>query len=125
MDQCVVKISLVALLFFSFGACYPSKTSGSGQTGPGFDGSTSRFGSGRGSTFDEQDSGPADAMTFKPERPFPRFAWTSEQVPLGMVERRPLYPSSHVVIRGRAALKDRRPTEIKVNSECCNKLKPN
>ncbi|RVE59316.1 hypothetical protein OJAV_G00187120 [Oryzias javanicus] len=97
MDQCVVKISLVALLFFSFGACYPSKTSGSGQTGPGFDGSTSRIGSGRGSSFDEQDSGPADAMTFKPERPFPRFAWTSEQVPLGMVERRPLYPSSHVV----------------------------
>uniref|UniRef100_A0A3B3BTQ8 Uncharacterized protein n=1 Tax=Oryzias melastigma TaxID=30732 RepID=A0A3B3BTQ8_ORYME len=105
MDQCVGKISLVGLLLFSLGACYPSRKSGSGQTGLGFDGSyTSRFGSGRGSNtvlFNEQDAGlgqvVTNAMTFKPERPFPRFAWTSEQVPLGMVEQRPLYPSSHVV----------------------------
>uniref|UniRef100_A0A8C7WSW9 Uncharacterized protein n=1 Tax=Oryzias sinensis TaxID=183150 RepID=A0A8C7WSW9_9TELE len=111
MVQIVVKISLVGLLFFSFGACYPPRKAGSGQTGTGFDGSAyssggaiSPFGgSGHGSNavFNEQDAEmgqiAADAMSYKPERPFPLFAWTSDQVPLGMVEQRPLYPSSHIV----------------------------
>uniref|UniRef100_A0A3P9IZK0 Uncharacterized protein n=1 Tax=Oryzias latipes TaxID=8090 RepID=A0A3P9IZK0_ORYLA len=108
MVQSVVKISLVGLLFFSFGACYPPrKAVGSGQTGMGFDGSTYSSGGaisqfrGSNAVFNEQDAGlgqiAADAMSYKPERPFPRFAWTPDQVPLGMVEQRPLYPSSHIV----------------------------
>uniref|UniRef100_A0A3P9MBB6 Uncharacterized protein n=1 Tax=Oryzias latipes TaxID=8090 RepID=A0A3P9MBB6_ORYLA len=38
-----------------------------------------------------------EILSFGPSRPFPREAWTSEHVPVGSVEQRPLYPSSHVV----------------------------
>uniref|UniRef100_A0A3P9KJU4 Uncharacterized protein n=1 Tax=Oryzias latipes TaxID=8090 RepID=A0A3P9KJU4_ORYLA len=38
----------------------------------------------------------ANAWRLRPDRPFPRLAWTSAHVPLGMVGERPLYPSSYV-----------------------------
>uniref|UniRef100_A0A8C7YDQ4 Uncharacterized protein n=1 Tax=Oryzias sinensis TaxID=183150 RepID=A0A8C7YDQ4_9TELE len=38
----------------------------------------------------------ANAWRLRPDRPFPRLAWTSAHVPLGMVGERPVYPSSYV-----------------------------
>lgn len=78
---------------------------GSGPTGAGFPSGTG-FGGGAPSgsdhgLSDEQEADIydliADGMSYEPERPFPRFAWTSDHVPLGMVEERPVFPSSHIV----------------------------
>uniref|UniRef100_A0A8C7X7D6 Uncharacterized protein n=1 Tax=Oryzias sinensis TaxID=183150 RepID=A0A8C7X7D6_9TELE len=123
MALCVVKVSWMVLLLFSIGACLPTKQ---GQSGSGA-GSGSRPGSGAaeynsgytstgGSTYSTGSIGGsgsegnlfeqqiatiagfiAEILSFGPSRPFPRGAWTSERVPVGSVEQRPLYPSSHVV----------------------------
>ncbi|XP_023805021.1 uncharacterized protein LOC111946299 [Oryzias latipes] len=119
MALCVVKVSWMVFLFFSIGACLPAKQgqsgsgsrSGSGVGSAGF-GYTSTGGS-RYSTGSSGGSGSegnlfeqqlatiarfiAEILSFGPSRPFPREAWTSEHVPVGSVEQRPLYPSSHVV----------------------------
>uniref|UniRef100_A0A3P9IGH0 Uncharacterized protein n=1 Tax=Oryzias latipes TaxID=8090 RepID=A0A3P9IGH0_ORYLA len=104
MALCVMKSSWIVFLLFSLGACIPVKQ---GQSGTG---SLSGFGtassgySGSGSDmnlFDQQLASiahfVAEILRFMPNRPFPRDAWTSDQVPLGTVEQRPLYPSSHLV----------------------------
>uniref|UniRef100_A0A3P9MBL0 Uncharacterized protein n=1 Tax=Oryzias latipes TaxID=8090 RepID=A0A3P9MBL0_ORYLA len=99
MAPCVMKSSWIVFLLFSLGACIPVKQ---GQSGTG---SPSGFGTaGSGSDmnlFDQQLASiahfVAEILRFMPNRPFPRDAWTSDQVPLGTVEQRPLYPSSHLV----------------------------
>lgn len=45
----------------------------------------------------EFDHAAAGMWRLRPDRPFPQMAWTSAHVPLGMVEQRPLYPSSYLV----------------------------
>ncbi|XP_020567942.1 uncharacterized protein LOC101169148 isoform X1 [Oryzias latipes] len=119
MALCVVKVSWMVFLLFSIGACLPAKQGQSGSgLGSGFgtaghnSGYTSTGGSrystgssvgsgSEGNLFDQQLATIArfiaEILSFGPSRPFPREAWTSEHVPVGSVEQRPLYPSSHVV----------------------------
>uniref|UniRef100_A0A3B3D9K5 Uncharacterized LOC112154377 n=2 Tax=Oryzias melastigma TaxID=30732 RepID=A0A3B3D9K5_ORYME len=107
MSLCVVKISWMVFVLFSIGACLPAKQgqsgSGVGSAGSGYSSTSgSSVGSGSdGNLFDQQLASIArflaEILSFRPNRPFPREAWTSEHVPVGSVEQRPLYPSSHVV----------------------------
>ncbi|XP_004080181.1 YEATS domain-containing protein 2-like isoform X2 [Oryzias latipes] len=117
MALCVVKVSWMVFLLFSIGACLPAKQgqsgSGSGsRSGPGSGSGSAGFGytstggssvgsGSEGNLFDQQLATIArfiaEILSFGPSRPFPREAWTSEHVPVGSVEQRPLYPSSHVV----------------------------
>uniref|UniRef100_A0A3B3BZM1 Uncharacterized protein n=1 Tax=Oryzias melastigma TaxID=30732 RepID=A0A3B3BZM1_ORYME len=103
MALCAMKISWIVFLLFNLGACVPVKKD---QSGPGSVPGLGTAGSGysvgsSGSDFDQQLANVAhfiaEVLRFMPSRPFPREAWTSDHVPLGMVEQRPLYPSSHVV----------------------------
>ncbi|XP_078793331.1 uncharacterized protein LOC144987786 [Oryzias latipes] len=98
----VLQFSCVAFLLFVAADSYPVRKS---PTGAGFPSGTG-FGGGAPSgsdhgLSDEQEADIydliADGMSYEPERPFPRFAWTSDHVPLGMVEERPVFPSSHIV----------------------------
>uniref|UniRef100_A0A3B3D791 Uncharacterized protein n=1 Tax=Oryzias melastigma TaxID=30732 RepID=A0A3B3D791_ORYME len=123
MSLCVVKISWMVFVLFSIGACLPAKQGQSGSgVGPG-----SRFGlagfnagstntrggrfssssrgvSGSGSDgnlFDQQLASIArflaEILSFRPNRPFPRVAWTSDHVPVRPVGQRPSSPVSRVV----------------------------
>ncbi|WP_205684615.1 hypothetical protein, partial [Acinetobacter baumannii] len=99
MSLCVVKISWMVFVLFSIGACLPAKQ---GQSGSGVGPAGSGYSStSDGNLFDQQLASIArflaEILSFRPNRPFPREAWTSEHVPVGSVEQRPLYPSSHVV----------------------------
>uniref|UniRef100_A0A3B3D7J3 Uncharacterized protein n=1 Tax=Oryzias melastigma TaxID=30732 RepID=A0A3B3D7J3_ORYME len=111
MLQSVMRLFYIGLFFLYFGTCvpvkktgtppgfgYPSPGFGSDYSGRGFD-SRGDFGSPQrqGSFFDRF---VAEIMSLRPARSFPRGAWTSNQVPLGMVEPRPVYPSSHVIKTG-------------------------
>uniref|UniRef100_H2LCT3 Uncharacterized protein n=1 Tax=Oryzias latipes TaxID=8090 RepID=H2LCT3_ORYLA len=117
MLQSVMRLFYISLFLLYFGACVPLKKSET-SLGSGFSYSSPGFGSdysGRGSSIFGYDSrgdfgsgSPrkqaagfdrfiAEILSLRPSRSFPRRAWTSNQVPLGMVEPRPVFPSSHVV----------------------------
>uniref|UniRef100_A0A8C7YX94 Uncharacterized protein n=1 Tax=Oryzias sinensis TaxID=183150 RepID=A0A8C7YX94_9TELE len=105
-----VLSSWIVFLLFSLGACIPVKQGNeiqsfhfsSGQSGTGSLSGYRTAGSGSDMNLSDQQLASiahfvAEILRFMPNRPFPRDAWTSDQVPLGTVEQRPLYPSSHVV----------------------------
>ncbi|KAM9709580.1 uncharacterized protein ACNS7B_023835 [Menidia menidia] len=99
------------------GSLYGSGSSGSGSLyggGGGSSGSGSLYGSGSsgsGSLYGSGSSGSgswgeqdadmarffAGLLSFRVDRPVPVFPWTSDQVPLGTVAKRPTFPSSHLV----------------------------
>uniref|UniRef100_A0A3B3DBV9 Uncharacterized protein n=1 Tax=Oryzias melastigma TaxID=30732 RepID=A0A3B3DBV9_ORYME len=102
---CVLQFSWMAFLLLLAADSYPVRKSRTGGFLYGRSGGGPVFGggapSGSGKGLSEQ--GPdiydmiADTMSHEPERGFPRYAWTSDHVPLGMVEERPVFPSSHVI----------------------------
>uniref|UniRef100_A0A3Q2PLI9 Uncharacterized protein n=1 Tax=Fundulus heteroclitus TaxID=8078 RepID=A0A3Q2PLI9_FUNHE len=115
--QGVFKSSWICLLLFSIAACAPAKKghlnagyfsggSGSRRVRPGSDGASFGFTSGVGSNVGSpaaQDAGIsqmiAGLMGLRPygSRPLLQFHWSSPQVPLDMVEKRPVYPSSLII----------------------------
>uniref|UniRef100_A0A3B3DMA8 Uncharacterized protein n=1 Tax=Oryzias melastigma TaxID=30732 RepID=A0A3B3DMA8_ORYME len=104
----VFRLSLVFMLI-SFAASQRKRQSGSDSYYEAWSGS-SRGESGSGGPMSsgekypapgeqdaEFDHAAAGMWRLRPDRPFPQMAWTSAHVPLGMVEQRPLYPSSYLV----------------------------
>lgn len=88
---------------YSFGSLFgdPSDGFGSGSAYSS-SGAASGFGSGSDADLlDSMDGGIAqmiaDLLRFSPRGHSPRFPWTFDYVPLGSVEGRLMYPSSHVV----------------------------
>uniref|UniRef100_A0A3Q3FGK3 Uncharacterized protein n=1 Tax=Kryptolebias marmoratus TaxID=37003 RepID=A0A3Q3FGK3_KRYMA len=108
MLQAVFRTSWICFLLFIIGACYPVKkgplVSQPGYVGAGSGlgtGSYTRHGSRSGSSGSSMNAGIVEMiaamMLLGPNHPSIQSHWAADQIPLSMIERRPVYPSSHVI----------------------------